>query len=167
MSFIEAVNSCMRQYAGFDGRAIRSEFWFFWLFGFLIGIAANLVDPRGGVAGLISLALLVPSLAVGARRLHDTGRSGWWQLLVFLPIIGWIVLIVWWATRGEPVANRYGPPPPESLGQLSDNPPPAPRPVGAGSVGGEERLPCPRCGESIPAAARVCRFCNYELRAQE
>ena len=80
-------------------------------------VALNVVD--GMVFGwgnnmalfnpLYSLAVLVPSIAVGARRLHDTGRSGWWQLIWFIPIIGWIILIIWMASRGESRQNQYGP----------------------------------------------------------
>jgi len=115
----------LKQYADFNGRARRTEFWMFVLFNFLASIVLNLVDVLIGTAnfastgtgfamtgGLLSsiyaLAVLIPSLAVGARRLHDTGRSGWWQLLALIPIVGIIILIVWWASEGTPGANEYG-----------------------------------------------------------
>jgi uncharacterized membrane protein YhaH (DUF805 family) len=128
MTFSEAVKSCLSNYATFTGRASRSEFWFFWLFTLLVLIVASIIDsalgtsftmtnPATGLdqsAGygyiyLISgLALLLPSLAVAVRRLHDTDRSGWWLLIGLIPLIGAIVLIVWYATKGTSGDNRYG-----------------------------------------------------------
>ncbi|MAS05833.1 MAG: hypothetical protein CL534_14290 [Ahrensia sp.] len=115
--FMDCVKTCFNKYAHFRGRARRPEYWYFVLFNFLVGIALNVVD--GMVFGwandvavfnpLYSLAVLVPSIAVGARRLHDTGRSGWWQLIWFIPIVGWIILIIWLASRGESRQNQYGP----------------------------------------------------------
>ena len=107
----------LENYANFDGRARRAEFWWYFLANLLISIAFNIVDAviglgmgAGiGVLGLIySLAVLVPGLAVGVRRLHDTDKSGWWLLLVLIPIVGIIVLIVFWATDGQPNVNQYG-----------------------------------------------------------
>lgn len=157
MSFTEAISSCFRQYVGFSGRAPRSEFWYFQLFAILLGIGASIVDPTGVIGGLISLVLLLPGLAVSARRLHDTNRSGWWLLIALIPLVGIIILIVWWASRGEPHANRFGPPP---LGAPTEDTEPGPA-----SAGGAEsaRMDCPRCGESIAASARVCRFCGLEF----
>ena len=117
MNFGEAITSGFQNYANFSGRAQRSAFWFWALFCFLASIVAGIIDyaifgdGKPVVQGLFGLATLIPYLAVGARRLHDTDRSGWWQLLHFLPIIGTIVLIVWWASRGQPGANRFGPNP--------------------------------------------------------
>jgi len=168
MSFIDAINSCFRQYVGFNGRASRPEFWWFMLFSFLVGAAAAIVDPRGTVGALISLALLLPTLAVGARRLHDTGRSGWWLLIALVPIAGLIVLIVFFVLRGDPGVNRHGSPPGEppvaaqTAASGSSQLPPIPSAPPA-----QERMACPRCGESIAASALVCRFCNYELGAKE
>lgn len=167
MSFIDAVNSCFRQYVGFSGRAARSEFWWFTLFGLLVGVAAGIVDPRNTIGALISLALLLPSLAVGVRRLHDTGRSGWWLLIALVPIAGLIVLIVFFVSGGDPGANRFGPPPTnagtpaEAVVSSPQAPPLASAPTA------HDRIACPRCGESISASALVCRFCNYELPAKQ
>src|SRR3954452_13056500 len=117
VSFADAVRTCFSKYIVFSGRARRSEFWWWVLFTFLLGIVASIVDAIIGTgsssgAGLIqslaNLAVLLPSLAVGARRLHDTGRSGWWQLLWFVILIGWIFLIIWLCQDGEG-DNKYGP----------------------------------------------------------
>ena len=118
MGFVEAIASALRGYANFRDRARLSEYWWFILFGMLgslvIGLAESAVgiDPDGGFFSTVfSLAILLPSLAVGARRLHDIDRSGWWLLLWFVPLVGMIVLIVWACKRGTPGFNRFGPDP--------------------------------------------------------
>lgn len=93
MDFVSAIKSCFAQYAGFNGRAPRSEFWWFALFQLIVLVVATMVSQV--LYGIAALALLLPALAVGARRLHDVGRSGWWQLLS-LTGIGTLVLIFWW-----------------------------------------------------------------------
>lgn len=104
MTFGESISTCFSKYATFDGRATRSEFWWFFLFTFLASAAASMVSET--LSGLFSLAVLLPSLAVGARRLHDVDKSAWLLLLWLIPVIGWIILIVWAAQEGkEP--NRY------------------------------------------------------------
>lgn len=101
MSFMDAVRSALTQYASFRGRARRSEYWWFVLFNVIVTVVAAVVDATAGlqqtsgygpVALLATLALLLPSLAVTARRLHDTGRSGWWILLSLIPFGGLVVL---------------------------------------------------------------------------
>jgi uncharacterized membrane protein YhaH (DUF805 family) len=109
MDFVTAVKTCFSKYADFKGRALRSEFWWFQLFVVIVQAVLNAVLPP--LAGVFGLIVLLPGLAVGARRLHDIGRSGWWQLLWFVPVIGVIVLIVWWATKGQAEDNRFGPAP--------------------------------------------------------
>jgi uncharacterized membrane protein YhaH (DUF805 family) len=104
----KAVRACLTKYAEFNGRAERPEFWWFVLAQLVVGFILNMVLPILG--GIFSLAMLVPSLAVGARRLHDIGKSGWLQLLGLIPIIGWILLIYWAAQPGETGSNQYGPP---------------------------------------------------------
>ncbi|MCK9487417.1 MAG: DUF805 domain-containing protein [Dehalococcoidia bacterium] len=121
MSFQQAVRSGLEKYARFEGRDGRSAFWFWVLFTVLVSIVAGVVDTilgtgdpstgTGLVGGLASLALLVPSLAVGARRLHDIGKSGWMQLLAVVPILGWIYLIYLFAQEGHAGENQYGQPP--------------------------------------------------------
>ena len=91
MTFGESISTCFSKYATFDGRATRSEYWWFALFTFLASVILGMISETA--SGVFSLAVLLPSLAVGARRLHDTDRSGWFLLLWLLPIIGWIVLL--------------------------------------------------------------------------
>ena len=115
MGFTQSISTCMGKYANFHGRATRSEFWWFYLFVVLVGLGASIVggiaDPTAGsVLNLIvSLIFLVPELAVGSRRLHDTDRSGWWQLIAFT-IVGIILLIIWYASEGKKESNKYGQP---------------------------------------------------------
>ena len=104
MTFGESISTCFSKYATFDGRASRSEYWWWFLFTLLASAAAGTVSQM--LSGLFSIAVMLPSLAVGVRRLHDTDRSGWFLLLWFIPVIGWIVLIVWAIQEGkEP--NRF------------------------------------------------------------
>ncbi len=112
-------------YVNFEGRARRSEFWYFVLANIIIGIVLGFVENMlglgsytttktsfefsgGPISGIYNLAILLPSLAVGARRLHDTSKSGWLLLLWLIPIIGWIILIVFCATEGDQGTNDYG-----------------------------------------------------------
>ena len=98
-------------YANFSGRARRSEYWYFILFNLIVGIVLGIIDYIIGfeiLGNLYSLAMLIPSLAVSVRRLHDVGKSGWFYLLVLLPIIGWIWLLVLFATEGDNGTNEYG-----------------------------------------------------------
>jgi len=130
MSFQDAVRTCLQQkYADFNGRARRSEYWYFVLFSLIAGIVANILNsilhlPSSNtntlLGGLLNLALLLPSIGVGVRRLHDTGRSGWWLLLGFAIIIGWIILLVWFIqdSQGD---NKYGPSP-KALGGFGQPP---------------------------------------------
>lgn len=118
MTFKESVRTCLTErYVGFSGRAPRSEFWWFALFvlagQFVLGALDGLVFPGDTAVlnPLFSLAVFLPQIAVAVRRLHDTGRSGWWLLLALIPVIGFLIL-VWWYTRPtEPGPNRFGPPP--------------------------------------------------------
>ncbi|MFZ2237722.1 MAG: DUF805 domain-containing protein [Dokdonella sp.] len=108
----------LKKYATFSGRSRRSEYWFFVLFYLIIYVVLAIIDGVAGtmssesrfglLSGLFALAMLIPSLAVGARRLHDTGRSGWWQLIGLIPLIGFIVLIVFYVQDSHPGSNQYG-----------------------------------------------------------
>jgi uncharacterized membrane protein YhaH (DUF805 family) len=109
MNFWDAAKTCFRKYADFTGRAVRPEYWYFVLFVLIVQIILRFIYAPLSI--LFALAVLVPQIAVGARRLHDTGRSGWWLLLGLVPIVGAIVLIVWFCQKSEPIANRFGPPP--------------------------------------------------------
>jgi uncharacterized membrane protein YhaH (DUF805 family) len=105
MTFGKSITTCFSKYADFNGRASRSEFWWWALFVFLVSVAASFFSQM--LSGIFSLATLLPYLAVGARRLHDTNRSGWFQLLSLIPLIGWIILLVFFIQEGkEP--NRFG-----------------------------------------------------------
>jgi len=95
----------LKKYAVFDGRARRQEFWIFFICSFVVGCVVGWIPVIGW---LISLAFFVPSIAVGARRLHDTDRSGWLQLLGLIPLAGLIILIVFWVQEGTPGENKYG-----------------------------------------------------------
>jgi uncharacterized membrane protein YhaH (DUF805 family) len=119
MGIKEAISYCFRNYVGFNGRAARSEYWYWTLFVYLLLIVAWLIDMTvfgfnttgvNPMTVLASLATLLPTLAVSARRLHDIDRSGWWALLIFT-VIGYIVLIYWACMRGSVGANRFGPDP--------------------------------------------------------
>ncbi|MGA2777704.1 MAG: DUF805 domain-containing protein [Steroidobacteraceae bacterium] len=109
MGFTDAIKTCFNKYVDFSGRAKRPEYWWYALFVFLVSIAISAVSRPA--SGLFSLVTLLPSLAVAARRLHDTDRSGWWQLLWFIPVIGWIIMLIFLVTEGQPGDNEYGSPP--------------------------------------------------------
>lgn len=119
MGFGEAIQSGFRNYVGFSGRASRSEYWYWVLFAFLVAIAASIADASlgggmstVGILGAIAgLALLLPNIAMAIRRLHDRDKSGWWLLLGLIPLVGLIILIVWFVVRGTPGPNRFGPDP--------------------------------------------------------
>ncbi|MEF1309848.1 DUF805 domain-containing protein [Vibrio mytili] len=111
--------SVLKKYAVFNGRARRKEYWMFFLFNLLISLALGIVDGLLGttiIGGLYGLAVLIPSIALTVRRLHDIGRTGWWALIGFIPFIGLIVLLVFAATDGESGNNQYGPDPKNSDG---------------------------------------------------
>ena len=118
MDFGQAIATGFRKYVTFAGRASRSEYWFWVLFSLIGGIVTGTLDyaifsendfatPLNSIFNLI---LFLPSLAVGIRRLHDIGRTGWWVLIVFT-IVGIIVLIVWACQKSDPGPNAYGPEP--------------------------------------------------------
>jgi len=113
----------LRNYAVFTGRARRKEYWMFLLFNIIFAIAAMILDnalglviapmPYGPLYMLYMLAVLIPGLAVGVRRLHDLGKSGWWLLIILIPLIGAIWLLVLFVTEGTRGPNQYGPDPKE------------------------------------------------------
>ena len=135
MNFIQSISTCMRKYVTFSGRATRSEFWWFYLFTVLVNLVASsqassfvptLLDGQDMtenessyflnnffflyLSTITSLILLLPSLAVAVRRLHDVGRSGWWILIAFT-VIGIIPLLIWYVTDTKDEENIYGPNP--------------------------------------------------------
>ncbi|MCW5662220.1 MAG: DUF805 domain-containing protein [Piscinibacter sp.] len=102
----------LKKYAVFSGRARRKEYWMFVLFYILIYVALMIVEGLVGSPGILALVfalgILVPSIAVAARRLHDTDRSGWWLLIGFVPLVGGIVLLVFMCLDGTSGPNRFG-----------------------------------------------------------
>jgi uncharacterized membrane protein YhaH (DUF805 family) len=128
MGFGAAVRSAFSQYGKFGGRARRAEFWWFVLFVWLVSAGTSIldaaifgptvwtsadrtsvtVDYSGPINSLWGLAVFLPSISVSVRRLHDLSRSGWWWWLWLVPVVGWIVLLIWFASRGTEGPNRFG-----------------------------------------------------------
>jgi uncharacterized membrane protein YhaH (DUF805 family) len=121
MNFATSVQTCHSKYVDFSTRARRSEFWYFFLFTFLVGMLSTGLDRAfgtdfdvwvGGVVNYVATAALVlPSIAVAVRRLHDLDKSGWWFLLALVPVLGWAMLLVWDCTDTKRGANSFGPDP--------------------------------------------------------
>lgn len=114
-SIIDWFKKCLRNYANCSGRARRKEYWYFVLVQTVLLITAAFLDyiifsEPSVFYIIISFALMLPNIAVGCRRLHDIGRSGWWLLIPIIPLIGSILLIVWLATETKPEVNQWGPP---------------------------------------------------------
>ena len=125
MSFPDAVRTCLQKYVDFSGRARRSEFWFFYLFEILAFVVAVIIDSVFGTsifAPVVGLGLLLPMLAVAVRRLHDTGRSGWMILLGLIPLVGGIILLVFYVGDSQGAANQYGPYPKSASGPVMGYP---------------------------------------------
>lgn len=115
VSFVEAIKMAIQQnYCNFSGRSSRSEYWWYCLFTFLLGLVISLIFGEGttgtAIGGVINLALLLPGLGLGVRRLHDTGHSGWW-LLIVLTGIGVFLLLFWYCLDSQRGDNQYGPEP--------------------------------------------------------
>jgi uncharacterized membrane protein YhaH (DUF805 family) len=118
MGFGQAIQAGFTNYFNFKGRSTRSAYWYFVLFLFIVGFVTAIVDVLlfdartiGPINGIFSLATIIPSVALSVRRLHDIGRTGWWVLLGAIPIVGWIILIIWACQPTVPQTNEYGPPP--------------------------------------------------------
>jgi uncharacterized membrane protein YhaH (DUF805 family) len=117
----------LKKYAVFDGRARRKEYWYFVLFNIIVAIVLSLIDRLIGtifygqsiglLSGIYSLAVIIPTLAVTVRRLHDIDRTGWWIFINLIPLIGTIVLLVFEVTPGTPGSNRFGPDPKQATGE--------------------------------------------------
>ena len=126
MGFGQAISSGFSNYVNFSGRACRSEYWYWILFIIIADIVAGIIDYAIGVqvvTSLFGLATILPNLAVAIRRLHDLDRTGWWIFIGLIPLVGWIILIIWYCTRGTAGPNRFGPDP---LGGIAA---PMPRPA--------------------------------------
>ena len=121
----------LKKYAVFGGRARRREYWFFFLVNGIISILLSVIDSSfsspfdadagfGALSGIYTVAVLLPGLSVGVRRLHDTGKSGWWLLICLVPFVGVIVLLVFLIMDGEPEENQYGPNPKAQVGSAPE-----------------------------------------------
>lgn len=104
MTFTDSIRTCFSKYADFKGCASLSEFWWWFLFTLLAGAALGVFSDKA--SAVFSIATFLPSIAVGARRLHHTDRSGWFQLLWLIPVLGWIVLVVFLVQDGK-FPNRF------------------------------------------------------------
>lgn len=117
VSFTEAVTRALTlNYCNFEGRSSRSEYWWFCLFQFILGCVVSAIFSFSDtlnliMSGVVSLALLLPDLGLAVRRLHDTNHSGWWLFLALIPVIGAIVLFIWFIQDSEHHPNQYGPEP--------------------------------------------------------
>lgn len=104
-----------KQFADFSGRARRKEYWMFALVNLLIAVVLAFIESLLGLTAVLgtlyALAVLIPSLAVSVRRLHDTSRSGWWVLISLVPVIGTLILLIFLVLEGDAASNEYGPDP--------------------------------------------------------
>jgi uncharacterized membrane protein YhaH (DUF805 family) len=136
---MESYFDTLKKYAVFSGRAGRAEYWTFFFINLLLYFAVAYSENKAGLPGtgfltltnIFSLLLMLPSLAVAVRRLHDTGRSGWWLLLAVIPILGFLALLVMYCLAGDPGDNDYGPVPVQPGAEMaqapsSQEPPPPP-----------------------------------------
>ena len=115
VSFTQAIKMALDKYCCFTGRASRSEYWWWVLFTFVISVIVGAVfgDGTAGkiVSSLVGLAFLLPGLGLSVRRLHDTGKSGWWILIGLIPLVGAIILLIFFIKDSDPATNAYGPVP--------------------------------------------------------
>ena len=116
-TFVGALKDGFARYVDFKTRSTRSQYWWFTLWSIIFSIVTGIIDlalgmgDTGPVGMIASLVLFLPSIALGVRRLHDIGRTGWWMLLVFIPLIGWLILIVFYCTKSKAEPNKWGPEP--------------------------------------------------------
>lgn len=173
MTFTESIRTCLQKYIDFNGRASRPEYWWFVLLTFVLGFIPV-------IGWILRLALLLPSLSVQARRLHDMNLPAWWLLLLLIPFIGWIALLIMSAFPGTVGSNRYGPDPlrPQqgmgAYGYGYEDPgyPYAPPPAGGYyeppyDAAPQDYLPepseqqyCSQCGAERQPEARFCTVCG-------
>jgi len=168
MGLIESAKSVFSQYAVFEGRARRSEYWMFTLFNMLLGTAAMVIGfilsaltESGGPLGLFmslysvySLAALLPGIAVTCRRFHDVNKPGSYMLFAFLPVVGGILMLVWLIQDSDPGPNRYGEEPKVTT-------------VIGGGTTVKSKVSCPHCGAKVYSDAVFCTSCGKKLHGHE
>ena len=177
MTIWTAVNSCFEKYSTFQGRASRSEYWYFFLFSLICAVLLQIADYSLGIVfwpigfGYCSLGWFVitilPNISVTVRRLHDTNRSGWWYWLGAVPLVGGIILIVWACTKGTQGTNRFGPDP---LNANPGNPAYSPAMVAAqyssptlNPYPDASKNYCVSCGEGMMPSFRLCPKCGGRI----
>lgn len=109
IGFLDAVKLFFKNYTNFRTRSRRSEYWWVWLFCTAVSALLGALLPE--IASLWTLAVLIPNLALAVRRLHDIGKSGWWYLLLLVPLVGAIIILIWFCKDSAPEANQWGPNP--------------------------------------------------------
>ena len=117
MGFFESISVCFSKFFDYNGRALRSEYWYYVLFASIVNVAASFIEALlifdtymyeyGPISNTVALILLIPGINVCSRRLHDVGRSGWWQLLYFT-IIGSFLILYWTLKKGSEESNKFG-----------------------------------------------------------
>jgi len=141
----------LKKYAVFSGRAPRKEYWYFILFNTLAYFVLAFIDDSGVLVGIYALSVVVPSFAVGIRRLHDIGKSGWRLLIALIPLIGSIILIIYLVRDSQPGENQYGPSPKESKEiTISEN-----------KVATQNY--CHSCGSKIDLDSKFCTHCGNKI----
>jgi uncharacterized membrane protein YhaH (DUF805 family) len=143
----DSLLGTLKKYAVFSGRARRREYWLFFLASFVVGLVLGWIPVIGW---LVSLALFIPSLSVGVRRLHDTGRGGLTLLLALIPLVGIIILIVFWAQEGAAGENKFGP---------------DPKTASASVPAAKGETVCPACGMKNLSDAKFCAGCGGKMEA--
>lgn len=131
MSFSDAIKTCLKEkYCCFEGRARRSEYWFFCLFNMIVSFAISAITGIIGsdtlatiLSTAVSLAIFLPGLGVAVRRMHDVGKSGWYLLMSLIPFVGAILVIIKLATEGDAGPNEYGPDPRGEFNGFAGNSP--------------------------------------------
>ena len=163
MNLFEAINACFNKYAQFSGRARRSEYWYWQVSEWIMGLVVYyLYDDNATISAVIEIILFLPGLAVSVRRLHDIGRSGWALLWILFPVIGWILLFIYYCTDGHEGPNAYGDDPKgrgmpygtrlSGSGQFQTS--------GSGQSSSTSFFFCSNCGSAVSSSDRFCPHCG-------
>ena len=148
------LDPIQNHYFDFEGRTTRKQFWMFQLMYVIVAVIIAVIDgvlQLGFLGPLLSLALLLPNLGIAARRLHDIGKSGWWQLIGLIPVIGWIIMIVWLVTDSGP-DNEYGPNPKGGADMATANMAPETEPAAAPDMAADTAQSAPAADEGERAS---------------